>query len=59
MFGKSKTYMWMCPSCSAGQSGYEKLRDCEKDQIRHAKHRHRRESGYTVTSRGRVIYRIP
>lgn len=56
---KQKTWMWMCPSCSTGDSGYTSLRSCEKDQIKHARRKHGRESGYTVTSRGRVIYRIP
>lgn len=56
---KPQTWMWTCQGCNTGAAGYDSLRKCEKDQIRHAKRNHRHESGYTVTSRGRVIYRVP
>jgi hypothetical protein len=56
---KPKTWMWMCSTCRTGGSNYATLRDCEKDQVKHAKRKHSRQPGYSVSSRGRVIYRVP
>jgi hypothetical protein len=55
---RDEKFMWYCASCNEGNSGLD-LRTCEQEQIRHARRRHRRESGYTVKSQGRVIYRVP
>lgn len=51
-------WSWTCHVCHAGKSGYPTLEKVEAAQIRHAKGFHWDEPGYTVTSQGRVIYRV-
>lgn len=47
---------WKC-TCGVGGSGYPNAYECEQAQIRHAEARHKHHLGYTVASRGRVIWR--
>lgn len=53
-------FKWTCNSCSRRPLfAFDTLRECQKDQIRHAKRYHSDHPGYQVVSQGRVIYRVP
>ena len=54
-------FKWSCGACGKRTFfAFDTSRECQKDQIRHAKRYHSRLHGYEVIDfNGRVIYRVP